>query len=326
MSASESNVSIVKELLRCGRIDRAIEISEQSISTCTPDSEDSWRFRFCLSDCLRTKGLTKESLEVLQSRGDSMSLQPELEALLRIHRGFVLGLQTRFRDALSEFRVAKLIVEQASLSTAVRIELGVRKGMVLFLAGDLSDSESNYREALSLSLASSDNFNESVAYAGIGKNAMARGDYKGAIEWQDKAMVIAKASGWYLMEAAMRSEIGWCKYKLGDNAEALECFNHAERMFRNAGALSNRQICLGNIGNVYLSRGDYGTSLVYYQDALRYAQQIGDRVSTAKWLSNLAHVASLMGNPVLAGVHLGKARAIRDLIHSEKIQAQADPK
>jgi len=54
------------------------------------------------------------------------------------------------------------------------------------------------------------------------------------------------------------------------------------------------------MGALHLCRGEYAAALTHFQEALQIARRLGDKISTAKWLHNLALTYKHMGNPVLA--------------------------
>ena len=121
--------------------------------------------------------------------------------------------------------------------------------------------------------------------------------------------------------AIVQGELGTCYTYLGQTDKALELLERTAAIFQANGALAHYQVSLADIGNVYLYRREFLTAISYYQQALDLARQLGDQLSVAKWLRNLAQAYSHLGNPALAQGFEDEAKQINDRVAVERQRA-----
>ena len=116
--------------------------------------------------------------------------------------------------------------------------------------------------------------------------------YEEAIPWLQQSLAILRVHVWSY-------QWRWCgaNWRYVSSALALIsnpsiCYGQAEAVQQKAAAVANYQVALGNIGNVYLYRKEFPTSISYYQRALAIAREIRDPVSMRKWTynTNLAYM------------------------------------
>src|SRR5262249_31560351 len=133
-----------------------------------------------------------------------------------------------------------------------------------------------------------------------GKSLMYRERQAEAIPWFERAQSLYEKEGITHYADIMRSEIGCCHFALGHNDQAEPHFIHCLKASREAGALASVHIDLANMGALHLSRGEFAAALSHFQEALDIARRLGDKISIAKWLYNVALTYKRMGNPMLA--------------------------
>lgn len=85
--------------------------------------------------------------------------------------------------------------------------------------------------------------------------------------------------------------------------------------------MPNYQVCLANIGNVYLYRREFLTAISYYQRALELARELGDQLSIGKWLRNLGQAYAQLGNPALARGFEAEAEIVKNGLAAERQRA-----
>jgi len=308
-------------LFRTGNLDRAMKAAEVGMERTSPNTDEYQQFLFVKAECLRTKGQVRQALELIGESINESGLSPETCALWHMHRGYFLGMRNAYVESKQEFDKAEDIASNQSLSH-ISLDILLRRAMILFFAEELVASQDAYRKALQVAEVHGDLFSQALALAGTGNNLMIRKNYREAVGWYEKALVAAKESRATLLAAAMQSELGWCFYNMEHDDKALELFRASEAAFLAAGALTNYQISLGNIGNIFVRRGDYPAAVSYFQRALELAKKNEDRISMAKWLNNLSDVFFRMGNPVLAGEYQRQLMLVKVALQRERARVR----
>ncbi|WP_420119390.1 tetratricopeptide repeat protein, partial [Micromonospora sp.] len=96
---------------------------------------------------------------------------------------------------------------------------------------------------------------------------------------------------------------GWARSSTGRPRPALEDYQQALTMYRQAGDRGNEAATLNNIGHVYNGLGDRRRALDHYHQALPIQREVGDRSGEAVTLSNIGHVYDNLGDRQLALDH-----------------------
>jgi len=318
-----SPLEVARSHLRFGDISAAQMLADAHLAVSPVGADDHWRFLFVKSECLRMRGRTREALDLIGSEINDNSA-PDILALWKMHRGYVLGMRNSYLEAKQEFDEAERIATEHGLDQLL-IEVLVRRAMILFFAEDLAASQETYRNALEMARQHGDLFLQAVALAGTGKNLMIRSNFRDAIGWYEQALAAAQLAGARVLAASMHSELGWCYYNLSEDDKALELFRLSEIVFLEVGALGNYQISLGNIGNIFVRRGDYPTAITYFQRALELAKKNDDRISMMKWLNNLSAVFSKLGNPVSAAEYRRQYTRLKTELQMERNRVRSAP-
>ncbi|MBO3743956.1 tetratricopeptide repeat protein [Actinoplanes sp. NEAU-H7] len=91
-------------------------------------------------------------------------------------------------------------------------------------------------------------------------------------------------------EAPTLNNIGLVYNGLGDRRQALDHYQQALPIAREIGNRSGEAAALNNIGGVYFGLGDRRRALDYYQLALPIQREVGDRVTEAVTRYNIAMI------------------------------------
>lgn len=311
-----------KSHLRSGALVAALEAADAGLAAAEPTTDAFWKLLFIKTESLRMQGRTADALALLDAHPIPPRQSQEIQALLNMHRGYLLSTQARYSEAKPCLDKAWRIASHERFD-AVLLEVELRRAMFLFFAGELDESRHQYQALVERLDNEPQSEIRAIALAGIGKNAMIRGQYEEAIGWYEQALAIFETASMPMLVATMWSEIGWCRFKLGEDEAALRYFRLAESFLCESGAVTNYQICLGNIGNVFLRKSDYPAAITYYQRALALAKQIKDPVSSAKWLGNLATVFVRMGKPAEAANYRYQAMLIKSQLEAERVRARS---
>ncbi|MEU1605595.1 tetratricopeptide repeat protein [Micromonospora matsumotoense] len=89
---------------------------------------------------------------------------------------------------------------------------------------------------------------------------------------------------------------GWALSSTGRPRPALEDYQQALTMYRQAGHRGNEAATLNNIGRVYASQGDRQQALDHYHQALPIQREVGDRAGEAATLNNIGSVYDSQGD------------------------------
>lgn len=286
------------ELLHLGDLDAAGRIADSVIERCGDQGCDSqlWQARFVHADVMRLRGQPEQALSYLDKSYSSNTPETgdaKSTILLKMHRGYYLGLMGRYREAHSLLADAEALSSKAKL-VEPQAEIGLRRAMIFFRQKDYGASDRAYRTVLELSDQLGGWYFPASALWGIGKNLMIQRNYEQAMPWLSNAAAIFETAGARLSTAIVWGEIGVCQLGLGNDAEALELFERAAEEDQNIGAVHNYQVILANIGNVYLHRRAFLTALSYYQKALALASEIKDSISVEKWTYNIRLAYAMM--------------------------------
>ncbi|MEU7980043.1 tetratricopeptide repeat protein, partial [Micromonospora sp. NPDC049081] len=104
---------------------------------------------------------------------------------------------------------------------------------------------------------------------------------------------------------------GWARSSTGRPRPALEDYQQALTMYRQAGHRGNEAAALNNIGLVYASLGDRQRALDHYHQALPIRREVGDRAGEAVTLNNIGLVYASLGDRQRALDHYHQALPIR---------------
>ncbi|TCB90460.1 tetratricopeptide repeat protein, partial [Micromonospora zingiberis] len=102
-------------------------------------------------------------------------------------------------------------------------------------------------------------------------------------------------------------DLGWAQFATGRPRPALDSFEQALRLYREADDLGNEAATLTNIGRVYDGLGDRQRALAYYGQALPIRREVGDRAGEAATLTNIGRVYDGLGDRQRALAYYGQA-------------------
>ena len=282
---------IAATLLKLGKFDEARKTAEEGIARGLDDrnGQEYWGNRFVRAEVLRIRGEIQEASRYLESEGWPDEGEIALRGSWSMHRGYCLGLLGRYGESAQLLQEAGQAALEANLPK-LRCEVLLRQGMIHYARREYAASHHAYDSALSLCEEFEDWYLRSAALAGVGKNLMVHRDFAEAIPWFDESLAIAEKVNARYSVAGLWGELAVCYMGLGNSAKSLDLLKEAERVTLELGAMPSYQVCMADIGNVYLHRGDCVTAMTYYERALRLAEQIKDPVSVKKWNHNL-HLA-----------------------------------
>lgn len=131
--------------------------------------------------------------------------------------------------------------------------------------------------------------NLGLAYANLG-------DTTKAIEYHERALVIAREIGDRRNEGNQLGNLGIAYAVLGDAAKTIEYYQQALVIAREIGDRRGEGTGLGNLGIAYAELKDATKAIEYYQQALVIAREIGNRRGEGNQLANLGKAYERLGD------------------------------
>jgi tetratricopeptide (TPR) repeat protein len=276
--------NLARDLLRRYDLVGAATAATAAIET----ASNPWPYRLVLLDVQRLKGKRAEALKELEHLAEiDPPHQEDVESCIGIKklRGYYAGLLGRYKLSHQLLLDAEELAHSANVIESLA-EVYQCQAMIHFLQRSYAESDRIFRLILNLSRQIGGWYFRGSALWGIGKTQMIQKHYQEAIPWLQQSLAVFENERVELSMALVWSEMAVCHLGLGDDRQSLDLLRRAEAVQHENGTVANYQIVLGNIGNVYLYRKDYPTSISYYQRALTIAHEIKDPVSIHKWTYN----------------------------------------
>lgn len=319
---TESILEQAKLAHRRGDLRHALELSERGLASCAVEASPKLRYELFVlkSHCLSALGRWQEALEALQSATEGIEIDDEAQARLAMDEAYLMGSLARYAECWSLLNQAERTARELNLPTLLA-EILWRRGIMSIFVGDHNSADKCLCSALEIASTEDNRQLQGLILAGLAKNMMYRGEFSAAIPRFEEALATFES-----LKDTFYCAIIWCElancYLHTDEAErALESFHKAEPIFLESGAVPNYQVCLANIGNVYLYRREFLTAITYYQRALELARELGDQLSIGKWLHNLAQAYTSLGNPALAKEFENEAKLVNEYLAAERQRA-----
>jgi CHAT domain-containing protein/Tfp pilus assembly protein PilF len=137
---------------------------------------------------------------------------------------------------------------------------------------------------------------EGIILGNIGVVYAQRGDFQEALDYFHQKLAVVKELGDKSEEAQILTNIGVISDWKGDTQEALEWYKKALRIIEELDNIQRKAWILGNIGVVYEKLSDYPKALDCHHQALKIFQSLKNREDEAWILGNIAAIASKLGN------------------------------
>jgi len=284
----QSHDKLARDLMRLGDLYGASKIAEAGIQRVGDqgNTTELWRLRFVKAMVLEAHGHVEQALKYLESLTPPSAEDVESCTSLKMHRGYYSGLLCRYEIAHRLLAEGDAMAAQAALPD-LQGEIYLSRAFIFFRQKDYVSSDRMFRSVMNIAEEVGGWYFQGHSLWGIGKNLMIQRNYKEAVPWLEESLGIFERVGARLSIAMVWGELGVCYLGWGDDQKALDLFQRAAEVERDAGVIHNYQVSLASIGNVYLHRGDHFTSISYYQRALTLAREIKDPVSIKTWTYNI---------------------------------------
>ncbi len=172
-----------------------------------------------------------------------------------------------------------------------QIEMLLKLGDVLELAGQLERALSRYQQALSLAEEIRDGAAQARCQNALGEFMEKRGEYDVAHLWLEQARESWRALGNDEAEIRVLVEMGWVHYRKGENDEARRDLIAGLAAARKQGNLETVARALNGLGVVASDQGEYLIGTAFLEESLDLKRQAGDKRTIASLLNSLGTLA-----------------------------------
>ncbi|MBN1559118.1 CHAT domain-containing protein [candidate division KSB1 bacterium] len=209
--------------------------------------------------------------------------------------GYAYRQLGQFDPALRYFEetksIAHAIDEKALEADAIR-EMGV----VSYIRGDASTALKRWQGAIPMFQQAEDRKSEGIATAHIAIYYKNRGEIDKALEYNERALTLAREIGNDSEEANILNNIGNIYMDfLADYDVAISNFERAVKIKKELGELQYVAYINGNIGICNKKKGDYAQAFKYINEALDIAAQLNHKPVRGENLSELATLYTDVG-------------------------------
>ncbi|MGL5877343.1 MAG: CHAT domain-containing protein [Xenococcaceae cyanobacterium] len=210
-----------------------------------------------------------------------------------MNRGTDLALHNRIRIGLGEaYRYLGLYPQSLSYLELASRNVGDRHdygrslnalGEVHFDLGEYDKALDYYQQALNVRQSLGDRYGAIRTLNNLGQIYRQMGKSVEAIEFYQQALRDSDALGDATNKVYILNNLGETYAELGKQTEAIDSFGEALSISRNNITVAYVQT-LNNLGKYYRRFAEYEKSLENYQQAIAWAQKLGDRPSQGKAL------------------------------------------
>ncbi|MDQ6758792.1 MAG: CHAT domain-containing protein [Acidobacteriota bacterium] len=287
---------------------------QQGLRRTTPDhdSRGYWAFSLGKAEAVLSKGDASFALELLAKI--NIPEGPELQGLQarkELDQATAKYQLTDYSGAKILLRHAETLAESAH-ETRLRFNIDVGLANLLAQLHDWPAAEATAHECYRLASGSTDASWKGEALATLGSVQMRESHYEDALhtfeEYFEQQPSPVRSED-RTLRAKVLNNAAVCNYRLGELDTALNYYEQALALDRETGDLKEQSICLGNMGNIHLDRGEYETANRYFLQAARLNG--GGEENLAKWLSNSARASIEAGDWKLAEQYNTKALEIK---------------
>lgn len=176
-------------------------------------------------------------------------------------------------------------------------------------------------EAMESYVAAGDTLGVSISLNNIGLVYLRQGDYKNALEYWEKSLVLAQQINYNSGLGSTYGNIGYMYMEQGDDYKAIEYlkqsayFNEIDSNFHGLG------ISYTNIGTIYSRQKKYEDAIQYIQKSLAIKQNVKDNVVLVGGWTNLGFLYSELGEFNAADEYFNKAIDLAEKINKPDVVA-----
>jgi CHAT domain-containing protein len=274
--------------LQSGDIDAALHSSEQGFQQTQSDPVWNYKFRVLRAEALVAQGRATDGLKLLEPDPPLELANGEFAVRRRLIQARALWRLNQFSEAESRISDAQRIATAGSPDSLGDVAL--IHGSSWLTQKDLTKAQPYFIEALTFARQHKQPFLEANAEGSLGLISKQAERYDEAIDRFKEALASARFLHAQRAEEKTLGFIGESFFELGDFPNASTNTTQAEAMAASLGNTDDQRRWLMDLGNQYLSQGNYdaaATSYLHALDLLNSLKNPGDLV-IGSCLDNLA--------------------------------------
>jgi CHAT domain-containing protein len=276
-------------------------------------SEDSiwhWRFKVLKAEILARQGSNADVLELLRAEPPILFATADFA----VRRKLVQGVANAWLQQPADAK--RSMVEADALARAQHPELlgelGLARGFVDFLAGDLKGAGTGYQEAFQVAQKQKDPYIQSSALGGLAVVATKEERYDESIDWSEAALLLAQSLNVQSSLSQILGNMAWCYVKLGDFDRALALYERAREAAARAGLDQMQIYWLSGTADVYYVQHNYGAAEAALTRGLPLARSQGNKRTLTGYLNGLAEAELGTGRVESAVKHYEEAIGLEE--------------
>ena len=169
-------------------------------------------------------------------------------------------------------------------------------GNAFYSLGDFRKAIECQEKRLKIAIPIGDRAGEGQAYGNLSNAHKSLGDFRKAIEYHEKELKIAIEIGDRAGEGGACGNLGIAFYSLGDFRKAIEYLQKDLKIAIEIGDRAGEGRAHGNLGNAFWFLGDFRKAIECQEKRLRIAIPIGDRAGEGQTYGNLANAYLSLGD------------------------------
>jgi tetratricopeptide (TPR) repeat protein len=222
-------------------------------------------------------------------------------------------------------------VQRTALAAAQRLGDKHAQARIIRAAGGLSlrlgryeQARENFRQALALYSAVNDLVGQAHAHGDMAMTFAIQNRYREALAHSERALDLARSSGYPQVHAQTLNRVGWHTAHLGDYQRALRCCRQALSLLRNHRDAGTEGCAWDSLGYVHQRLRHHTRATECYERAVGFFREVGSRFEVADTLSKLGEVSHAAGQLASARDAWQRALTIfEDLHHSSAVDIRA---
>lgn len=233
--------------------------------------EWAWKFRILEAESLLWRGMSKETLELLNSISTPPSAQASVIEMLAI-KGVAYGRERLFPDAERSLSQAEQLCSGTPDSMCGNVIRA--QGVLALERGSSALARTLFESSSSFARTHGDKFLEATALLNLGAVSLKEEHFDEAVDWTEAALQVSTAIDAGTIATKALGNLGWASYNLGDPQRSLDLSDQAEKHAVELSNVIDQMSCLNNIGYVYADLRDFARAEKSYAESLDIAKRI----------------------------------------------------
>jgi CHAT domain-containing protein len=272
-----------------GELADAQRLADGGATRTARDSNAIWHWRFRLlsseiailrRDFPAAEGAIRDPVPDAPMFDAVRAYQQLLAAKMQIEQG-------QFRPAHATLGKARSL---ATDDAALALEIDRVDGQVLLRLSEWDSGETLLNAVVARAVSISDRYHEVTALNDLGRGLMVRSRFDEALRYFERVVAMKDLSDWSIYAASL-SNAGSCYQRLGQFDRAVAAQQRAFEVHEHRGKREYFVQALGEMGNLYVLRGQPDRALPYLKRGLDEAKAASLTAEAARLAGNLASAA-----------------------------------